>query len=167
MTNPAKKIIIGRFGKTYGIKGWLRVISFTDPPENILEYSDLQLENKNTWGPITITEYKLHSGQIIVKAKGYDDPETAKTLTNRKIAIERKQLPAIEQDEYYWTDLEGLTVIDQHDHELGKIDHLFATGANDVLVIRGDKEYLLPYIDDVVKMVDLANAQMIVDWEED
>lgn len=161
------KIIVGQFGQSYGVKGWLKIHSLTDPPENILHYLPWQTEQQNQWRLVTVTETKQQGNQILVKLAGCDSPETAKTYTNSPIAVEREQLPKLAAEEYYWNDLVGLTVINQDGVNFGTVDSLFATGSNDVLVVKGDRQRLLPYTQEVIISVDLAGKIMRVNWEAD
>lgn len=166
-TSDEKIVVIGRLGRPHGINGWMRIISFTEPEESLLDYPDWFIERGDLWEPIAPEDSKIQSGMILVKFPGCDNPEQARLYTNANIAITRDQLPALANDDYYWTDLEGLTVVNKQGAELGVIDHLFATGSNDVMVVKGVVEHLVPYIKHVVLEVDLKNKRMLVDWEED
>lgn len=159
-------IVVGKLGSAYGIKGWLKVQSFTDPITNIETYSPWYLKNGDQWEPIEVQESREHGKTIVAKLSGLNTPEQARLLTGKEIAIKRSQLPSLAKNEYYWSDLEGLTVINQHNQVLGKIAYLIETGANDVLVVKGDKEFAIPYLQgDVIKNIDLASKIMHVDWE--
>lgn len=158
-------VIIGRFGKAHGIKGCIKVNSFTDPPENILNFLPWLIQKNNTWHPIDFSDCH-HQGEIVVKLNDVNDRDLARTYTNIEIAIERSQLPQLPEGDYYWRDLEGLSVEDKTGKRLGKVDHLLATGANDVLVVKNKKSsYLIPYITSVVIKIDLVGKIIIVDWK--
>ena len=160
-------IIVGKIGSTYGIQGWLKVYSYTNPVANISEFNPWYIENGENWAPIKVNDIREHGKIIVAKFNGQSNPEEARLLTGKKIAIKRSQLPVLEKNEYYWSDLEGLTVIDQNGKTLGKVAYLIATGSNDVLVVKGTKEHALPYIQgDVIKKIDLEARVMHVDWEE-
>ena len=160
------KVIIGRFGSVHGVKGDIKVFLYTDPPELALECFPWQVEIKGEWQPINIIETKWHSNQLLVHIDNIDDRDIAKQYTNKNIGIEREQLPQLKEGEYYWADLIGLTVINQNSKILGKIDYFEATGSNDVFVVKGEKEYCLPYLDDIVKEIDLETGTMKVNWDE-
>ncbi|MEO6800050.1 MAG: ribosome maturation factor RimM, partial [Rhodanobacter sp.] len=98
---------------------------------------------------------------------GVDDREQAAALIGTDIHVDREQLPPPAKDEYYWVDLEGLEVITTEDVHLGRVSHLFATGANDVVVVRdGSRERLIPFIQgSYVRSVDLSAGRMVVDWD--
>jgi 16S rRNA processing protein RimM len=161
-------IIVGRFGSPYGIKGWIKVISFTDPTEKILDYSPWQINQEGKWQLINIVTGKLHGKNIIVSIADCTNPEQVRVYTNCEIAVERSQLPEPAEDEYYWVDLLGLTVINTQQEILGKVERLFETGANDVLVVtdaKTGKQRLIPYIKHVIIEVNLAAKRIIVNWE--
>jgi 16S rRNA processing protein RimM len=159
-------IVVGQIGSTYGIKGWLKILSYTEMVDNIMEFNPWYLEENHHWKAITVEDGKIHGKGIIAKLAGCNNPEDARLLSGTKIAIRRSQLPKLSKDEYYWNDLQGLTVINQHGETLGKIIYLMATGANDVLVVKGTKEHAIPYLPGkVVTSINLAEGVMHVDWE--
>lgn len=160
-------VIVGRLGRPHGIKGWMKLYSYTDPLENIFNYPTWFIQpDHNSSNTISVEEWKAQDTSLLVKIIGCDTPEDAKLYTNREISIPREFLPEIPDDEYYWTDLEGLTVIRKPDQAtLGIVDHLFETGANDVMVVKGDKEELIPFIKSVIIDVDLKAKTILVDWE--
>ncbi|HEX2548399.1 MAG TPA: ribosome maturation factor RimM [Gammaproteobacteria bacterium] len=162
----AKYVVVGKVGSTYGVQGWLKIQSYTEWVDNILNFTPWYLEENNEWKAFTVTEGKLHGKGMIVKFAGWDTPEKSRLLSGKKIAIVRSQLPALEKDEYYWSDLEGLTVINQDGEVLGKVSYLISTGSNDVLVIKGEKEFAIPYLlPEVIKSIDLEKQVIHVDWE--
>lgn len=164
MSDP---IIIGRFGKTFGVWGWIKVNSFTTPPKNILDFKPWLIQKNNSWEELYIEDSKLHPDNTIVKLPNCNSPEEARNFTNVKIAIWQKQLPKLQSNEYYWTDLIGLKVINLQKVDLGIVQILTATGANDVLVVVGDRKRLIPYISNTIVKVDLAKKVIQVDWEQD
>src|SRR5690242_12648371 len=101
-------VVIGKIGATYGIKGWLKILSFTDPMTNISVYPTWYLENKDTWVSIKVEDCRKHAKGMIAKLEGQENPEQARLLTGKKIAVKRSDLPTLENDEYYWRDLIGL-----------------------------------------------------------
>ncbi len=161
----SEKIIVGRFGRAHGIQGWIHVSSYTDPFDNLLNYDHWFMQNADQSQPIEIEAKKRHGDEIIVKIAKCDDREAAKAYTHKTIAIETDQLPQLKKGEYYWQQLIGLSVTSTEGVHLGKVDYLFETGANDVLVVKNEQEHLIPYTDNVVKSVDLDAQQMIVDWD--
>jgi len=159
---------MGRFGAAYGIRGWLKVISFTDPVDNLLDYKTWQIKHNEQWDSFVIEDGRRHGENLVVKINNCEDRDQARTFTNDLIAVPRNELAPLQQNEYYWADLVGLRVVNQKGIELGKIDHLIETGSNDVMIVKGtNTEHLLPYTRDVVKSIDLDNKEIHVDWDED
>lgn len=113
----------------------------------------------------TLTTHVDKGGHMRMKFSACDTPEAAALYTNLCIGVTRDQLPVLSLGDYYWSDLEGLTVINQDGICLGKVDHLFSTGSNDVLVVKGGRERLLPYTSAVMKDVNLEKGQIEVDWD--
>lgn len=160
-------IVIGKIGSTYGIHGWLKIHTYTEFGSNLLEYQPWYLQGLNDkWDPIKIEDGKLYGKGLVAKFPGLDSPEEARLLTGKVIGIARSQLPALDENEYYWSDLIGLTVINQNGEALGKVIYLMETGSNDVLVVKGEKEHAIPFLlGKVIKNIDLAKQEIHVDWE--
>lgn len=159
------KVIVGQFGSVYGVRGWIHVNSFTDEIFKIIEYPEWWICYQGKWQQVFVTEYKIHDKELVVKLKGCDDRDVARTYTNFFIGIPHDSLPELPEDEYYWADLIGLKVVNIQAQELGYIDHILATGANDVFVLKGKCPCLVPYTDEVVKSIDLNQKLMIIDWD--
>lgn len=164
MSNP---IVIGSFGKTFGVQGWIKINSFTSPPKNILKFKPWLLQKNNYWEEIYFTDSRERIDNIIVKLPNCNSPEEAQNFTNIKIGVWRDQLPKLQTNEYYWTDLIGLKVVNSSEFDLGIVQDLTATGANDVLIVVGDRKRLIPYISDVILEVDLTKKIIRVDWDQD
>tara|TARA_B100000029_G_scaffold322191_1_gene314568 strand:- start:1677 stop:2198 length:522 start_codon:yes stop_codon:yes gene_type:complete len=165
-------LIVGRIGKIYGVKGWLKIFSFTRPTKNIFSYSPWFLEINDTSHEINFEEFRKHGENFLVKFLGVDNPEDASKYINRDIAITEQQLPQLKDGEHYWRDLISLKVINQHGILLGKVTDLIETGANDVFVVTNkdnDKhKILIPYIKGIyIHNIDLSTQTMNVDWELD
>jgi 16S rRNA processing protein RimM len=161
-------VIIGKVGAPHGIRGWLSIHSNTQPRENILDYLPWLIKRGVTWHELNVIEVREQNKNLLALFADCLDRTAAEKYVNAELAIPRDRLPVLAADEFYWSDLTGLTVTTTTGRELGKIDHLFATGANDVLVIKGDKEYLVPYVKNrVVKNIDLKAGTMTVDWDPD
>jgi 16S rRNA processing protein RimM len=160
-------VIVGKVGSTYGVYGWLRIYSYTESAKDILNYSPWYLRSgDHPWETFTVEDSREYGKGIIAKLAGFDTPEDARQLTGKSIAIERSKLPKLNTNEFYWSDLEGLTVVNKNGETLGTVSYLIETGANDVLVIKGDKEYAIPYLPgSVVLEVNLNKKIIIVDWE--
>lgn len=165
-------IIVGRFASPYGIKGWLKLLSHTEPMENIAEYDPVWVSEGKTWKPLVLDKVQFHGKGLVAKICGCDDRTQAEQYIGRDIAIKPDQLPVLPDGEYYWSQLEGLAVFNREGLFLGIIDHLVETGANDVIVVKAvpgsidDRERWIPYVPDHhVLSVDLAVARMVVDWD--
>jgi 16S rRNA processing protein RimM len=160
-----KQVVVGRFGRVHGVRGDIHVISFTEPSTNILDYSPWLIEKAGQWQPIAIASTRLHNQDIIAHIKNCDDRELAKRYTNIDIAVPIEALPKLAEQEYYWSELIGLRVIDKDGKDLGEVTEILETGANDVLVVKGETEHLIPYTKDVVLNIDINANQIKVDWE--
>ncbi len=160
-------VTLGHVTGAHGLQGWIKVHSDTSPRENIATYSRLLLNQGQGWQSWGLSSGRRQGKNVVLKLKGCNDRNAAEALTGAKIAIHRDQLPELEApDEFYWTDLEGLAVETTEGVSLGEIDHLFETGSNDVLVVKGDRERLIPFIwEQVVQEVDLEERRMVVDWD--
>lgn len=162
----SSRIVLGRISGVYGIKGWVKVFSETDPREGILRYQPWLL------GPEAessrVAEGKRHGKGVIARLEHCTDRDQAALLVGKEIAIQRSQLPPPSPDEFYWADLEGLEVETEARVALGRVSHLFSTGVNDVMVVRGDRERLIPFDwTNVVREVDFERRRIRVDWDPD
>jgi 16S rRNA processing protein RimM len=163
-----EKIVVGKISTPHGVKGWVKVFSFTDPIDNILNYQPWYIHHQDGWKSVEVGQGRVHGKTIVAHIEGIDDRDSAERLKGFEIAVQRDQLPEVEADEFYWIDLIGLQVVNLQSKVLGTVDHLMETGANDVLVIKGDKEHLVPFVlDEFIKEVDLKNKKMLVDWDAD
>lgn len=165
--NP-RYIVTGKVGAAYGIKGWLKIHSYTEIASQILQYQPWYLEKGSDWQVFELEEGRPHGKGIVVKFAGIDTPEVARQLAGRLIAIQREQLASLPANEYYWADLEGLMVINEAGQALGQVVYLIATGSNDVLVIQDTrgKEHAIPYLPgSVIQKIDLESRQIIVNWD--
>jgi 16S rRNA processing protein RimM len=167
-------VVLGQIGRVHGIKGWLKLISFTTPIENILDYRRFQANAGAGKQELEIDEFRRQSKALLVHFKGYDDPETARKLTGVELSIASSELPELEGGEFYWHQLQGLKVVNQQDQVFGYVSKMLETGANDVLVVAANaesidkRERLIPYlVDSVVTKVDLEDGTIRVDWKAD
>jgi len=159
-------VIIGKIGSTYGVKGWVKVFSYTADITDILEFNPLYIESLAGWDVIKLQDGRAHGKVMVLKIPGYESPEKARVLTGKHFAVKKSQLPKLEENKYYWRDLEGLTVINQKGEILGTVSYLMETGSNDVLVVKGEKEHAIPYLPgSVIIKIDLDKKEMHVDWE--
>lgn len=166
---------VGRFGSVYGVRGWIRIISETENPENVFTYSPWLLRKAGGWRSIQLSEWKRHNEGYICKIEGISDREQAKLLTGQAVFVTEDVLPPLQEGEYYWRDLIGLSVVNTAGYALGVVDDLMDTGSNSVLIVRaeerdafGKKERLIPVINGrFVKGVDFGAKVITVDWDPD
>lgn len=164
----SQKVIVGRVGKSYGVFGWVKVNSFTEPTEKILEYPRWFVKIKNQFEPLTIEASKMLGNKLTVKFREIDSPEFAKHYANLEIFIPKEDLPQLKNDEFYWDDLIGCRVLNRENELLGEVKKILGTGANDVLIVEnGENRQLIPYLASVVDKVDIQNKTIIVDWQLD
>ena len=162
----ARLVVIGRVAGVYGVRGWIKVHSFTEPPEAILEHPSWRLWTGSEWRPAELMEGRRHGKLVLAHLASCDDRDVARTMVGAELAVLRTELPDPGPGGFYWADLVGLTVRTVAGVELGVVDRLLETGANDVLVVNGEKERLIPYVrGDVVTGVDLERGVMTVDWD--
>jgi 16S rRNA processing protein RimM len=159
-----KEIALGYISAVHGIKGWVKVSSWTRPMEAILQYQPWLLGEDRK--PVTIVDGRKQGKGIAALLPGFENREQAVSLVGLQIFVGRDQLPETDEDEYYWSDLEGLEVKTTNGELLGRVERLMETGANDVLVIRGNREHLVPFIQgQYVTRVDLEDGTIEVDWD--
>jgi 16S rRNA processing protein RimM len=159
---------VGKISGVFGVKGWLKIFSYTSPKENILNYSPWLLQKAGEMKTVEVVDGNLHGGGLIALIKGVNDRNQAETLLGCEIFIRREQLPAASEGEYYWSDLIGLEVVTTEGVVLGIVDGLLETGANDVLIVKGERERAVPFIkDQVVVKVDPEAGRILVDWDPD
>ena len=159
-------VVLGRFTGLFGVKGWVKVYSYTDPREAVLNYRRWLLSERDGWREATVAEGQRHGKTIIARIDGCVDRDEATELIGTVIAVPREELPETQTGQFYWSDLEGLRVVHRDGTELGRVAYLLETGANDVMVVHGDKERLIPFaMDEVILGVDLADGRIDVDWE--
>ena len=162
-------VIVGRISGLFGVHGWVKIHSYTDPREAILDYEDWLITNDEDWQPIKVREGKPRGKTIIASLDGIADRDDAAQWIKATIGVDRSQLPDMADGKFYWLDLEGLTVMKCDGTVIGTVDYLLETGANDVLDVRkGDREVLIPFlVEQVIKDVDLADGVIRVDWDWD
>ena len=184
----ADRIVVGRINGAYGIKGWVKIFSYTDPIEKILGYTPWYMVRESRRGSRpqergkkqaedSILEFesgKVHGKGVIALPKGFKDRDQAESLRGFESWVGRRLLPPLETGDYYWHQLENLQVRNEQDECLGHVSHLLETGANDVLVVVPDSESiddverLIPYVEGkVVREIDVAEGKMLVDWASD
>lgn len=163
-----KWVTLGRVSGVFGLKGWLKIRSYTEPQSNLLTFRAWTLRLAGVDRVVELEDGQAHGGTIVAKLRGIDDRDGARTVVGAEIAVERERLPPLGLGEFYWSDLEGCEVKTTAGTALGKVDHVLATGAHDVLVLRGEHERLIPFVaGTVVKHVDVVARVIVVDWSPD
>ncbi|MBX2808698.1 MAG: ribosome maturation factor RimM [Cellvibrionaceae bacterium] len=176
-------VSVGRLTGVYGIKGWFKLQSQTEPTSNIFNYQPWYLSGLTGGKPVELQHWKAQGKGFVVQLQGIDNRTDAEALLaaakgRLDIAVEKSQLPVLDEGDYYWHQLEGCRVFSGYQRaepvDLGRVVRIMPTGANDVLVVRGDqqsvdrRERLIPYIGNpVVRTIDLSRARIDVDWDPD
>lgn len=190
LVSEEELVLLGAINGVFGVKGWLKVFSDTEPRENIVKYKSWLISRQSSrsasvdWREIRLLEGKRHSKNVIVRLQGIDSREQAESLVGYQVAVRKDQLPKLPDGEYYWSDLIGLEVRNTDGRVLGTVKRLFETGANDVMVVdsgsladsgsepsaasSGGIEILIPWVlDHFVLEVDRVERRILVDWQED
>ncbi|GLS82525.1 ribosome maturation factor RimM [Paraferrimonas haliotis] len=168
-------VVLGKLGSVYGVKGWLRVNSFTDVAEGIFDYDPWYLKVRGKWQQIEIAQWRSHAKGPVALLSTVDDREAAQQLVNCEIGVKAEQLEELPEDEFYWRDIIGCEVINTKGYHMGAVDDILETGSNDVLKVKankkdafGQKERLIPFVtDQFIINVNLESRQITVDWEPD
>lgn len=165
-------VVLGKLTSPHGVKGWFKVYSYTSPMEGILDYAEWVLQQRGERTTRRLTQGRRQGKGLVASLDGVNSREQAEQLAGAEILLPKQALPALEAGDYYWFQLEGLRVMTLDGVDLGHVNYLFETGANDVLVVQGDersvddRERLLPFLpEQVVRDTDLAAATLTVDWD--
>ncbi|HEC13534.1 MAG TPA: ribosome maturation factor RimM [Acidiferrobacteraceae bacterium] len=161
------RITLGRIAGVFGVKGWLKVFSYTRPKQAIFDYKQWYLSTS-----IGDKAYRLVSGRsqgkgLVASLQGCDDRDGAAQLVGANITVCAEDLPALAKGDYYWHQLIGLKVVNRDKKEFGVVASMLATGANDVMVVQGDRERLIPYTPEVIDKIDMDDGVVVVNWDAD
>ena len=162
-----EKLIVGNINGVFGVQGWVKIFSHTDPRKNILDYSPWWINCKGEWQKVNIVDSKVQQGgkTLVAKFEDVNDRDLAREYMGCEIAIEYGQLKRSD-GEYLWVDLIGCDVFLEDGTSIGKVQDLIETGAHDVLRVLGDKEELIPFVmDEFILAVDIENKKIQVNWE--
>jgi len=163
----SRRVVLGQVGGAFGVQGWVRIQSYTDPPANILKYERWQLGRAGQWREVEVEDGKLTAKGVLAKFAGVETPEDARLATGSEIAVTRDELPPPAPGEYYWIDLEGLAAFGQNDQPLGRIEEFRATPTGTVVVIRGERQHWVPFVKERIVSVDLDAGRVVFDWASD
>ncbi|MDE1942941.1 MAG: ribosome maturation factor RimM [Betaproteobacteria bacterium] len=159
---------MGRVSVPYGVQGWIRIQAYSGSLDGLAAYPVWWLGKNEEFREFSLAEWRIHGGALIARLEGVTDRTAAEALKGLEIAIPREQLPQAGENEYYWTDLIGLRVTNLAGEALGEVTEVLGTGANDVLVVRdAGRQRLIPFVDPVVRDVQVAGGTMVVDWGAD
>ncbi len=166
MSNASSHLMMGRISGALGVHGWLKLHSYSRPLDAIFEYRPWLLRHNGKESTLKVVEWRPQGRGLVFRTPSSEDRNTAEAMVGGEIWIARSVLPPADPGEYYWADLEGLRVRTLEGVELGVVDHLVATGANDVLVVQGERERLIPFVTGRhVMSVDVEAGQIVVDWD--
>ena len=166
--NPADRIVIlGKVAGTFGVQGWIKINSYTDPPENILDYEELLLGSPGRWKTVQLEDGRITGKGVLGKLKGVETPEDARTHVGAEFAVKRGDMPPTAPGEYYWSDLEGIDAESTTGEKLGKVDHFRTTPAGTMIVLRGEREVWVPFVKERIVKIDLEGKRIVLDWSLD
>jgi 16S rRNA processing protein RimM len=161
-------VVMGKIVAAQGIQGWVKVQTFTEYLDSLLDYDVWYAGSEAAWQPVKVLDAKVHGKVLVARLEGVVDRNAAEKLKGRLIAVPRSEFPEQEAGEYYWSDLIGMTVQNLQGEVLGTVDNLMETGSNDVLMVQGEHgQLLIPFIASVAQDVDLAAKTIRVDWQAD
>jgi 16S rRNA processing protein RimM len=160
-------VVMGRIAAPFGVKGWVKVQPFSEDPGALMDFESWRVGRGEQQKHYAVEAVQEHGNALVAKLDGVDDRDTAYALRGQEISVARSELPPPDENEYYWSDLIGLTAVNREGVILGQVDSLMESGAHDVLVIKGKREHLIPFVAAIVGKVDLASGTIEVDWGED
>lgn len=158
---------MGRIAAPFGVKGWVKLQPYSEDPGTLMDFESWRVGRGEQYRQFSVEAVQDHGNALVAKLVGIDDRDAAYALRGQEVSVERADLPPPEDNEFYWSDLVGLRAINREGVELGKVDSLMETGAHDVLVIKGTRAHLVPFVAAFVGKVDLAGGTVEVDWGED
>ncbi|HKU13535.1 MAG TPA: ribosome maturation factor RimM [Steroidobacteraceae bacterium] len=162
-----RRVVLGQVGGPFGVQGWVRIQSYTDPPGNILDYGRWQLGRAGEWREVEVEDGKVTAKGVLARLAGVATPEAARLDTGSQIAVGREELPEPAPGEYYWSDLEGLQAIGRAGESLGRIEEFRTTPGGPVVVIRGERQHWVPFVKERIVTVDLDAGRVVFDWAAD
>jgi 16S rRNA processing protein RimM len=166
--NEPRFVEVGRLGAAHGVRGWLRVQSFTDPPQRLFEWRRWLLRSeRGVELEVKVLEVRPQGNGWIAQLDGVVERDGASRLTGQMVLVEREELPPVKEGEHYRDDLIGFEVKNLEGALLGVVDHYIDTPANAVMVIQGEREHLVPVTGQHLRSVDRDARKLTVDWPED
>jgi 16S rRNA processing protein RimM len=173
MSHASDTLVVGKIGAPYGVKGWVKITTYTHEQDGVFAYSPWLLGQGQDNKEYVVDQWRTHNKGLVAKLVGVETRDDAESIKNLEISIKAQQLPQLADDDFYWRELVGMQVITEQGYSLGVVKELFETGANDVMLIKahlndafGQKERMVPYLlDQVVKQVDREAKTIKVDWD--
>ena len=166
MQEQTRRILIGRITGVYGLRGWLKIESYTSPPENIFSFQPWYVQRDKCWQAVNTRDTRIHGKGMIVALEGITDRDDARELVGAEISIFRSQMADLPPGEFYWVDLIGLRVINLQGKTLGEMTGILETGANDVMVVEGQERYLIPIVWGMYILdIEPEKRRISVDWD--
>jgi 16S rRNA processing protein RimM len=167
MSGESSSLIeLGVVGAPFGVRGWVKLRSFTDPPERLLQHRNVQLRLGSAWTAYRIEASGRSGGQLTAKLAGVDDRDQAQALRGAPVCVPRSELPQRDDKDFYRADLIGCEVVNLAGLRLGTVLHFVETPAQVLMVVRGDQEYWVPAVPQHLRRVDLQARRVVVDWSD-
>ena len=163
-SDAERVVVLGRIGGAFGVHGWVKVASYTDPIENILGYGVWLVGAPGRWRPMTLEDGRTTAKGVLAKLAGVETSEEARLYTGCEVDVPRSELPPAGPGEHYWSDLEGLQALTKDGEPLGRVDHFRSTPSGAVVVVRGEREHWIPLVKDRIVSVDLEAGRIVFDW---
>ncbi|MDB2385772.1 ribosome maturation factor RimM [Shewanella sp.] len=175
MSSKQEPVVLGKLGASHGIKGWLKVTTYTDSVEGIFDYSPWLLKEQGEWREVKVLQWRMQGKVVVACLEGVETRDQAQALTNCEIAVTPEQMEVLPEDEFYWRDLIGCEVVNTKGYNMGKVQEIVETGSNDVLLVKanakdgfGKAERMIPFVtEQFIQKVDLTAKQILVDWDPD
>jgi len=166
VVDATPSLLMGRIAGPHGVQGWMKVLSYARPADALFDYLPWQLRHRGVELPFSVAEWRHQGRGLVFRSPTVTDRTAAEAMAGAEIWVPRAALPPTAPGEYYWADLEGLAVSTVEGVDLGRVSHLLDTGANDVLVVAGERQRLIPFVrGQYVTSVDLAAGRIVVDWD--
>ena len=161
-----KKLLVGKINGFFGLQGWVKLLSFTEPRKNILTYHPWYFLEDGQYKEVEVTNGREQSKTIVAHIKNVDNRDQSQKFIGQDIYIDKEQLPQLKPGEYYWYEMIGFEVVNQNNEKLGIVDYFVETGSNNVLVTKGKKEHWIPYIEPFLISTNPETKQITVDWDQ-
>lgn len=171
MTTPVSAsdriVVLGTIAGTFGVKGWVKIKSHTEPVDNILCYDSWQMGRTGNWTPVQIEDARVTDKGVLAKLEGIESPEEARLKVGLDVGVWRSEMPPPEPGEYYLSDLEGIDAMSTTGERLGRVDHFRTTPGGTLMVVQGEQEHWIPFVKDRIVKVELDAGRIVLDWSAD